>query len=58
MKIWKTFELFGNDDKLEPKLNELQKAGKNIVTVYPSAFGQYGYIKCLTIVYTEEDVEE
>ena len=57
MKVWKTVELF-EDNRLESKLDELQKAGKTIVTIYPSAFNEFGYIRCLTIVYTEEDTKE
>lgn len=54
MKVWKAKECplcF-----LEKKLNELQKAGKEIKTIYPLVSD--GYTRSVQIVYIEEDVAE
>ena len=58
MKVWKVEEFKGGyaPHFLEEKLNELQKAGKEIKSIYPLV--SYGFTRAVQIVYTEEDTVE
>lgn len=57
MKVWGIREVFNS--MIEEELNELQKEGAKIVSVYPSSFdGVTHAVSTVTIVFTEEDVEE
>ena len=59
MKVWKVAEVSETylSTRLEEKLNELQGAGCEIKTVYPSAVHN-GHTIWVKIVYTEENIEE
>ena len=58
MKIWKVVRIPDTylDKRLEAKLNELQRSGCEIKTVYPVVANGYG--NWISIVYTQEDIEE
>ena len=56
MKVWKTKTVYGSNLALETELYNLQKMGKQIKGFFPVC--EYGNTTAVTIVYTEEDIEE